>query len=98
MKCPECGRALGVRDFNPDDDSNRGQARRYERNSVIGALGACLILGVVLLPAVLLAVHSARYGWVSGRLVLCIVFVGAWLIAVVGYAGQSLWGWFNSKK
>lgn len=98
MRCPECGRTLDVRDFNLDEDGNRGDARRYERNSAIGAVVACAVLGMVLLPAVLLAVHSARYGWVSGRLILFIVFVGVWLVAVVGYAGQSIWAVFSGRR
>ncbi len=98
MRCPECGRTLDVRDFSVEGLEQRGDARRYERNSALGGLAALVVLLVVLAPMLLLAGVFAQHGLVSGHLVLLIGLVAATLVGVGASTARAFRGWFKSRK
>jgi hypothetical protein len=101
MRCPECGHALDVRDFALNGDDNRGAAHRYERNSAIGGLVACGLLGfplfcvLVMLGLMPLAGFPIRP---TIYLVVMAVVMAAWFVVVLGSAGGNLRSWYRSWR
>lgn len=87
-RCPECGRALDVRDFAVGERGS--DARRYTRNTIIGGLVACLLLALLLVPLVFVAVQGARFGVVPLTLLLLIGALAIWLLRALGGVAQEL--------
>lgn len=96
MRCPECGRRLDVRDFNPDGlDSG---AAKYERDSAIGGvIGAGIVL-VILAPFLALTIALANSGAVVGGVVIITLVLTFWFLGTAGAAGRGVAEWFKGKR
>jgi predicted RND superfamily exporter protein len=98
MVCPECGRALSVLDFNPDTQPRTHEIKRYERTDVIaGAMGVVVLL-LFFAPVALLVLSFARFGFVPLLPVLIGVALLAWIVALIGFTGRSLFSWATGKR
>ena len=97
MRCPECGRALDVRDFNLDG-GQRSESRRYERHALIGGSGAVALLALILGLLLLVANASLRRGFVPCLLPLLIVAVAITLVRVLGQTGRSAAWLFKHRR
>jgi len=90
MRCPECGRVLDIRDFNPDTGDSEVRMKRLRRDGRIGALGATLLLLIPLGLAVLVAGAFLHAGFFPPTLiVLAIIGFAVWLGRVVIWAGRE---------
>jgi hypothetical protein len=90
MRCPECGRVLDVRDFNPDFEDNQGRARRLRRDGRIGVGFGLFFLLIPTVGVLFLAGVLIYHGYNPGCAVtlMVIVFV-VWVGRVLGWIGRE---------
>jgi hypothetical protein len=98
MRCPECGRALDVRDFSIDNAENRGDAAKYERTTAIGG-----VVGIVVLLALLAGMLFVIQPFLRFRLVpilfpLIIIGLVITLIGVAGQTMRSVWTLLKGRR
>src|SRR5215831_11186551 len=98
MRCPECGLALDVRDFNPENAASRGESQRYERNTAAGGLIGIVVVGTMLAGVIGLALYLLRHGFVPGFLLLAISFLALLLVGLLVQTGQSFGAWFKGRR
>lgn len=78
MRCPECGRVLDVRDFNPDMHDSDGRQRRLRRD---GRIGVSIGLIFLLIPAAIFILPAAYFVY-RGSIPPCACTIVAVLFAV----------------
>lgn len=98
MRCPECGRTLDVRDFNPENASHRGESQRYERNAAAGGVIGIVVVGGMLIGVIALVRYFMRYRVIPGFLLMVIGFLALLLVGVVLQTGQSMGAWFKGRR
>jgi DNA-directed RNA polymerase subunit RPC12/RpoP len=96
MRCPECGRTLDVRDFNPDGVDR--SAARYERDSAIGGvIGAGIVL-LILAPFMALTVALASSGAVVGGVLIITIILLFWFLGTASAAGRGVAEWIKGRR
>ncbi len=86
MRCPECGRALDVRDFNISGASTPRDRRRYERTGAISGVVLSVILLAAIVPLGMLCCSMFGNGYLPIRLVMLIVVLIVCLCGVLDQA------------
>ena len=98
LRCPACGTALDVRDFNSDGPDTRAELRRYERNTALAAGIGVLILAGLLTPIAVILWALSRYGVASPHLTLLAVIMIIWMAGLAMFACRSAAAWLRSRR
>ena len=98
MRCPECGRVLDVRDFDPSGAEHRGEARRYERHAAVGGLIAIVVVLILLAGVVTTVIYFMRFGVVPWILLIVFGALVVLLLGLLGQTGQNILEWFRGRR
>jgi hypothetical protein len=90
MRCPECGRALDVRDFAIDRDESSAIQKKLRRDGRIGITAGLILL---LIPGALVALLA--YAFISYNrvppctVIAALVFFAVWIWRVLAWIGNE---------
>lgn len=89
MRCPECGRALDVRDFNFDLEDSRAHQKKLRRDGRIGVTAGLVMLLIPLGLMGLLGYAFLQYNVLPRGLLLVFVFLAIWIVRVLIWIGDE---------